>query len=344
MFLAGEAGIGKSRLAAELAVEARARGVRVLTGRAVPASTASPYRPLTEALLQALRGLPFPADDELAPWRPALRAILPAIAVAEGHGHGDHSPAVRGEAVLQLLRRLAGPAGLLLVLEDLHWADPDTLAVLEYLSDNLSAEPVLCVATCRDEPATAAAELMARLHGRRAAARIALGRLSAGQVAAMVRACLPTASEDIVARVQRLADGVPFLVEESLAAPGVPVSFAEAVRARLTDLSEAERLVVHTAALFGRQFDWRLLPRATGLAAERGRGRARTRGEVAAAGRGRRPLPVPAHAHQGGGGRRATAAAAGRPRCPGARRAGGGSSRTARRIRRPGRGPGYPGR
>ena len=76
VFLAGEAGIGKSRLAAELAADARARGARVLTGRAVPASIASPYRPLTEALLQALRGLAFPADDGLAPWRPALRAIL----------------------------------------------------------------------------------------------------------------------------------------------------------------------------------------------------------------------------------------------------------------------------
>ena len=268
VFLAGEAGIGKSRLAAELAADARARGVRVLTGRAVPASIASPYRPLTEALLQALRGFAFPADDGLAPWRPALRAILPAIAGPEGEGHGDHSPAVRGEAVLQLLRRLAGPAGLLLVLEDLHWADPDTLAILEYLSDNLSAEPVLCLATCRDEPATPASGLMARLHGRRAAIRITLGRLSAGQVAAMVRACLPTASEDVIARVQVLADGVPFLVEESLAAPGVPSSFAEAVRARMAALSEAERLVLHTAALFGRQFDWRMLPPATGLAAE----------------------------------------------------------------------------
>ena len=268
VFLAGEAGIGKSRLAAELAADARARGVRVLTGRAVPASIASPYRPLTEALLQALRGFAFPADDGLAPWRPALRAILPAIAGPEGEGHGDHSPAVRGEAVLQLLRRLAGPAGLLLVLEDLHWADPDTLAILEYLSDNLSAEPVLCLATCRDEPATPASGLMARLHGRRAAIRITLGRLSAAQVAAMVRACLPTASEDVIARVQVLADGVPFLVEESLAAPGVPSSFAEAVRARMAALSEAERLVLHTAALFGRQFDWRMLPPATGLAAE----------------------------------------------------------------------------
>jgi len=272
VFLTGEAGIGKSRLAGELAAEARADGVRVLTGRAVPASEASPYRPLTEALLQALRGHPLPDDDGLAPWRPALRAIIPAIAPTidghDGDGHGDHSPAVRGEAVLQLLRRLAGPAGLLLVLEDLHWADPDTLAVVEYLSDNLSAEPVLCVATCRGEPASAAAELIARLHGRRAASRIALGRLSADEVAAMVRACLPAAGDDVLSRVQRLAEGVPFLVEESLAAPGVPRSFADGIRARLAAVSDEERLVLYTAALFGRQFDWRLLPAATGLPAD----------------------------------------------------------------------------
>jgi DNA-binding CsgD family transcriptional regulator len=269
VFLAGEAGIGKSRLAAELAGQARAGGMRVVAGRAVPAGAASPYRPLTEALLQGLREFPFPADDSLTPWGPALRAIVPAMPGAGGGRGGEepggHSPAVRGEAVLRLLHRLAGPAGLLLVLEDLHWADPDTLAVLEYLSDNLAAEPVLCVATCRDEPATAAAGLMARLHGRRAATRIILGRLSAGEVAAMVRACLPAAAGDVVARVQRLADGVPFLVEESLAAPGVPRSFAEGVRARLADLTGQERLVLHTAALFGRQFDWRLLPPATGL-------------------------------------------------------------------------------
>src|SRR4029077_5246366 len=96
VFLAGEAGIGKSRLAAELAAEARARGLRVLTGRAVPASAASPYRPPTEALLQARRAHPFPADDGLAPWRPALRAVLPAIAGIGGNGPGDHSPEMRG--------------------------------------------------------------------------------------------------------------------------------------------------------------------------------------------------------------------------------------------------------
>ena len=189
-FLTGEAGIGKSRLAAELAAEARARGAAVLAGRAVPAASGSPYRPLTEALLQALRRDPFPADSALAPWRAVLRVIVPALDGAEGQDDekgmrgGDYSPAVRGEAVLQLLRRLAGPGGsLLLVLEDLHWADPDTRAGLEYLSDNLAAEPVLCVATCRNEPASPASELMGRLRGRRAAGRIVLGRLSAAEVA-----------------------------------------------------------------------------------------------------------------------------------------------------------------
>jgi predicted ATPase len=64
----------------------------------------------------------------LAPWLPALHALLPTI-VAPTDAPGDVSSAVRGEALLQLLRRIAGADGLVVVLEDLHWADPDTLAV-----------------------------------------------------------------------------------------------------------------------------------------------------------------------------------------------------------------------
>jgi DNA-binding CsgD family transcriptional regulator/tetratricopeptide (TPR) repeat protein len=200
---------------------------------------------------------------------PALRAIIPVIAGPKDDDHADHAAPVRGEAVLQLLRRFAGGAGLLLVLEDLHWADPDTLAVVEYLSDNLSAEAVLCMATCRSETASAGTELLTRLAGRRAVSQLALSRLTAGEVAAMVRACLPSAGDDVITRVQHVADGIPFLVEESLAASGVPRSFADGVRSRLAGLSDDERLVLHTAALLGRQFDWRLLPAATGLDADR---------------------------------------------------------------------------
>ncbi len=265
VFVTGEAGIGKSRLASELAAEARAREAVVLAGRAVPTGVSIPYRPLTEALQQALRERTFPDDPGLSPWLPALRAVIPTIAGPRGDGHIEHTAPVCGEALLQLLRRFARATGLLLVLEDLHWADPDTLAVVEYLSDNLSAEPVLCVATCRSDTASAGAELVARLAGRRAASHLPLGRLTASQVAAMVRACVPSARDDVISRVQDVADGIPFLVEESLAAPGVPRSFADGVRLRLAALGDDERLVLHAAALLGRQFDWRLLPAATGL-------------------------------------------------------------------------------
>ena len=275
--LTGEPGIGKSRLARELGGLARRRGTAVITGRAVPAGGSTPYRPLTEALLQALRGRPLPADEETGRWLPALGAIIPGTGGNAGTGPpgtGDGGPlrpaaeeisaAVRGEAVLRLLHWLAGPASLVIVLEDLHWADPDTMAVLEYLADNLGGEPVLCLVTCRDEPPTGALEMIRRLHARRSARHLALGRLDDDRVAEMVRACWPSAGDDVVGRVQRTADGVPFLVEEVLAAPGVPASFRDTVRARLAGLDTADRLVLAAAAVLGRHFDWRLLAPATG--------------------------------------------------------------------------------
>ena len=264
VFVTGEAGIGKSRLVREVASEARARDVGVVAGRAVPGGASTPYRPLTEALLQALRDRSVADDRDLAPWLPALGAIVPALG---GGGHGDATTAVRGEAVLRLLRRLARPGALVVVLEDLHWADPDTLAVIEYLGDNIWCEPLLCVATCRSEQPSAALDLMRRVHGRRSATHVSLGRLDEEHVADMVRACMPGAGAGVVARVQHAAEGVPFLVEEVLASPGVPSSFADTVRVRLAGLGEDELRVLQLAAVFGRHFDWRLLPAATGLAA-----------------------------------------------------------------------------
>jgi DNA-binding CsgD family transcriptional regulator len=264
VFLSGEAGIGKSRLVREVADEARARDVAVVAGRAVPGGAGTPYRPLTGALLQALRDRSLPDDRDLAPWLPALGAIVPALG---GGVHGDATPMVRGEAVLRLLRRLARPGALVVVLEDLHWADPDTLAVIEYLGDNIWCEPLLCVATCRSEQPSAALDLVRRVHGRRGAAHLPLSRLDDEHVAEMVRACTPEAGAGVVARVQHAAEGVPFLVEEMLASPGVPSSFADTVRVRLAGLGQDELRVLQLAAVLGRHFDWRLLPAATGLAA-----------------------------------------------------------------------------
>jgi DNA-binding CsgD family transcriptional regulator len=271
VFVSGEPGIGKSRLARELASRARTLGAMVMTGRAVPSGSSTPYRPLTEALLQALRDRPLDDDADLRPWLPAMSAILPGeagpAAADDGGLNGDvpgeRSTVIQGEAVLRWLRWLARPGGLMVVLEDLHWADPDTLAVLEYLGDNLGALPVLVVATSRDEPLTEALGLARRLQARQAAGHLALGRLDDRQVTTMVRACAPEAGEDVVARVRRTADGVPFLIEEVLASPGVPTSFRDTVRARLSALGDAERLVLGAAAVLGRHFDWRLLGRVT---------------------------------------------------------------------------------
>jgi DNA-binding CsgD family transcriptional regulator/tetratricopeptide (TPR) repeat protein len=266
-FITGEPGIGKSRLVRELTSYARGTGAVAVTGRAVPGGSGIPYRPLTEALLQLLRDRPLPSDGDLRAWLPALQTILPGMGPTTEPGRPENavaSPVTRAEAVIRLVRRLGTEAGLLIALEDLHWADPDTLAVLEYLADNVGGERILFVATSRDEPHSAGAGLARRLADRRAVTRLSLGRLDADDVERMVRACLAEAGNELVARAQLAAEGVPFLVEEVLASPGVPKSFAETVGDRLAEFSAAERRVLEAAALLGRSFDWQLLAPATG--------------------------------------------------------------------------------
>lgn len=260
VFLVGEAGIGKSRLVQEISSIAGERGVRILRGRAVPDSSTSAFRPLVEALA-ALEADPGSLGDDVHPWLPALAGILPTVSVPGA----DLTAPVRGEALLRLLRRVGTPGGGLLVLEDLHWADPETVAILEHLSDHLGRAPVLCAATVRSEEDSLARDLARRVAARRSATVLELGRLNDAQVAAMVFGCTGGTGEAAVNRVLALCDGVPFLVEELLVSPGLPGSFAEGVAARLAALPDVDRRVLVTAAALGRHFDWRLLGAATGV-------------------------------------------------------------------------------
>ena len=264
--ITGEAGIGKSRLIRELARMAAGRQVLVVTGRAVPASATAPYRPVTEALLQLLRRHPLPDDPSLAPWLPHLAALLPGT-VADGPaarlGRSADSQAVRGEAVLRLLCRL-GPDGLVVAMEDLHWADPDTVSLVEYLADNAVGQPVLFACSLRTEPPSPALELARRQRGRPGIVHLPLGRLSEREVVEMIAACSPGAGDEERSRVGRASEGVPLFVEELLASPGVPESISETVRGRLAEFPDGERAVLEAAAVLGHRFDWEILPTASG--------------------------------------------------------------------------------
>ena len=263
--ITGEPGIGKSRLALETASRAASRGIRVVTSRAVPQSATAAYRPLTDALVQLLRDRVVPDDATMEPWLPALSALLPGMA-GRAPASGEVSPGIRGEALIQLLRRLA-PQGLVIVLEDLHWADPDTVALLEYLGEHLDGESLLCVFTLRADRPSAAMEMARRQRGRPGVVHLGLDRLSDEDMARMVHACLPGAGAELLRRVQASAEGVPLLVEDLLASPGLPESFTETVRERLAGFSEPQRPVIEAAAILGRHFDWELLPAVSGEAA-----------------------------------------------------------------------------
>lgn len=160
LFLVGEAGIGKSRLARIVAAHAESRGVPVLRGRAVPAPTPLAYRPLTEALCSAVRSGFVSDAPELSPFRSILGWLVPEWRADEARV--DDSVMALAEAVLRLMRVVAGDRGCLVVLEDLHWADPEMLRIVEYLADNLTSERVLCLAALRDEYRSAGLELGAR--------------------------------------------------------------------------------------------------------------------------------------------------------------------------------------
>jgi DNA-binding CsgD family transcriptional regulator len=287
VLVTGEAGIGKSRLARTAAQAAGALGFTVLTGRAVAGDVPTPFRPFAEALASAARAGRLPDSEELDPFRPALSRLIPGWR-QPGQAAGDDSLVFLGEAVLRLLRAVSPDAGCLLILEDLHWADRETLALVEYLADNVTSERVLCLGTLRDEDGATAAELAATLAARGSAAVLPLGRLGPADTARMAQACvgaaeLPDAVQSLVA--QR-AEGLPFLVEEVLAGligdgslverdgrwdaavvsgTPVPATFADAVRRRLGGLDADSRRVIGAAAVLGRRFDWAVLGPATGL-------------------------------------------------------------------------------
>lgn len=267
VFLAGVPGIGKSALAREAVRLGHEQGVVALVGRAVPRPSPMPYRALTEALLSAVGDGVFPADPELAPFRAALGRLVPQWRVP-GDARAEESPVVLGAGILRFLRAIA-PRGSIVVLDDVHWADPDTMAVIEYLCDNVAGEPIVVLGTLRPAEGGEAGAVVEALRARGSAGVVPLEALDDRATAEMVQACvLPVGLDgDAALELVGAAEGVPLFVEELLTSstqPGgsarrIPSSVAETVRLRLAGLDTTARRVLGCAALLGRRFDWTLL-------------------------------------------------------------------------------------
>ena len=154
VFLQGEAGVGKSRLVREGVAEARRARSSVLVGRAVQGQNTVAFRPIAEALNSYFRDVGPPDLPELEPFRPILSTLVPEWRRGDRAGVDD-SVVLLAEAILRLLHAVGQRGGCLLVLEDLHWADPETLSIVEYLAENLGSEPVMCLGTLRTEASPA---------------------------------------------------------------------------------------------------------------------------------------------------------------------------------------------
>src|SRR5579859_6177391 len=189
ILLLGEAGVGKSRLAREAGSLGQQRRMLALWGRCVDGGQSAPYRPFSEALLATLRGQAPPEADALRPFKPMLGRLIPYWR-EEAADAAESSVVLLGEAVLRLLRILAGDHGTLLVIEDLQWADPETLALIDYVSANLAKEPLMLLGTLRSDEPGPAWSMATSLRSRRFAEVLEVRRLNRTEMALMARACL----------------------------------------------------------------------------------------------------------------------------------------------------------
>ncbi len=230
LLITGAAGIGKTRLVEELCAQAEsaAGGARVLLGESAPlAGAALAYGPFVAALRDQAGWLL--ADDR-----------TPDMLAAR------HRLFVR---VLELLVGLATRSPVVLVLEDLHWADDSSRELLAFLAVRLRDQPVMLVGTLREEElAGSVGQWLAELERRPSVTRLRLGRLADGEIAELVTGLLPAgaASADRVAAVVGAADGNPLYARElAHASPrALPATITDAVLAKAAGLTAQARAVV----------------------------------------------------------------------------------------------------
>jgi predicted ATPase len=272
----GEAGIGKTRLVAELTSRCARDGTRVLVGGCVPVGDgALPYAPIVEALRALLADLGASAvRDLVGPSWPELARLLPALGAPDRIGLSDQAAQARlFELVLGLLGRLGEQTPLVLVVEDLHWADRSTRDLLAFLARNLRRERILVVVTYRnDEPGQQRlGPFLAELDRAGRVERIELARLNQIQTRAQLVGILQAVpAAELVDAVFARSEGNPFFTEELLAvmragSGALPATVRDLLRGRVEVLPELAQQVLEVVAVAGRPVSHRLLAAVAGL-------------------------------------------------------------------------------
>ena len=303
VLIAGDAGLGKTRLVDEFAAAARQSGARVLIGGCVDlGGEGVPYGPFLEALRALGRELqPDALAELLGEVGPELVAVAPGFArfltplddstVAAGAGGtaaGGTSPPAGGptdqarlfELTLALVDRLSSDRPLVLVLEDLHWSDPATRDLLGFLARNLTQGRVMLVATFRSEDVERGHPLLVRLAEiarNPLVERLDLRPLDLAEQREQLAAILGRRpARGVVERIHARSEGNPFFAEEIVASrlgnddvdpdPGaMPRSLRDILIGRVARLSDSAQRILGAVAVAGSRADEELLATVTDL-------------------------------------------------------------------------------
>jgi DNA-binding CsgD family transcriptional regulator/tetratricopeptide (TPR) repeat protein len=283
VLLGGEAGIGKSRLAAEFAAHARAEGGRVLAGGCLELGAEGlPFAPFTAVLRELMREIGAPGVIGLLGGRAGdLARLLPDLGTAEsepgdpaGTGADVYPGEGRGrlfEQVLTLLEQLSDRGPVVLIIEDLHWADRSTRDLLYFLVSNQRVLPgVLILGTFRSDELHRVhplRPLLAELARLAWVQRGELPRLTRGETGELLAAI--AGQEPDPARVDTVfarSEGNPLFVEELLCCGDVlPESLRDLVLARVQRLPDTTQDVLRVASAAGERAGHGLLSAVTGL-------------------------------------------------------------------------------
>ena len=296
--ISGEPGVGKTRLARELIVYAQLSGAIILHGGCYEYEAATPYLPFVEALREWVHTQPAATlTRALGPLAPELARLAPEIEAKLGPQPPNPTLPPNEERlrlfdhVARFFHDLANEHGLLLFIDDLHWADQGTLALLLYLLRSLHNERLLVLSAYREVELDRSHPFAAALvewNRERLVLRLPLGRLSEVEVGELLAALfgLHSASSEFTRAIFRETEGNPFFVEEvvkalieqgqiyreagrwqrqEIAQLTIPQSIKEAIGRRLDRLLPACTEMLHAAAVLGKRFTFPELSTITSL-------------------------------------------------------------------------------